>query len=228
MCCPDGDREVKRALVVLDVTGEAVERAIRGGYDLIVSHHPMIFGGLKSVTDGDAVAKKVIDLVKNGVSVMSFHTRLDAVEGGVNDTLSALLGLVDVEIFGNAGETIGRVGTLAQETSLADFATEVKSALGAPFVLVSDAGRPVRRVAILGGEGGDDVEAARASGTDTYVSGRLGYHKMTDAPDGDINLIEAGHFYTEQPVCHVLAKMISEADGKIQTEIFVSNRIKAI
>lgn len=228
MCCPDGEREVRRALVTLDVTADAVRRAVDGGFDLIVSHHPLIFGGLKSVTDEDVTAKKVIELISNGISVMSFHTRLDAVEGGVNDTLASVIGLSDVEIFGNGEETLGRVGELSRKMELREFAESVKSSLGAPFVLVSDAGLPVRRVAILGGEGGDDIEAAVASGADTYVSGRLGYHKMTDAPDGKINLIEAGHFYTEDPVCTALAEMIRKADGSIYCEKYLSNRIIAL
>ena len=93
MCCPDGGREVRRVLVALDVTAEAVRYAVEGGYDVIVSHHPMIFKGLKAINDEHYVADKAMTLIREWISVMSFHTRLDAVEGGVNDTLANLLGL---------------------------------------------------------------------------------------------------------------------------------------
>ena len=111
---------------------------------------------------------------------------------------------------------------------LDDFAKLVKELLGAPFVLTADAGKRVFRVALLGGEGGDDIAAAKAAGADTYVSGRLGYHALTDAPEDDINLIEAGHFYTEYPVCEKLGELIKAADAGIEIVPFFSNKIKAI
>ena len=159
---------------------------------------------------------------------MSFHTRLDAVSGGVNDTLAALLGLSDVEVFGQAGEEIGRVGLLPSEMTLADFCEKVKEVTGAPFVLCVDSERPVRRVALLGGEGDDDIAAARETGADTYLSGRLGYHNMVDGAEGDMNMIEAGHFYTEFPVCFTLEKILSQLDSHIKIDIYYSNKIMAL
>ena len=87
MCCPNSNREVGRVLIALDVTSDTVEHAIKGGYDVIISHHPFVFKGLKSLVDDGGVSEKAISLIQNGISVMSFHTRLDAVEGGVNDKL---------------------------------------------------------------------------------------------------------------------------------------------
>lgn len=228
MCCPDGERQVGKVLIALDVTSDVVSFAVSGGFDLIVSHHPFIFKGLKSVNEENYIAAKAIELIKNNISVMSFHTRLDAVSGGVNDVLSACLGLENVTIMANGNEEIGRVGELPEPLSLSDFAERVKKTLGAPAVVVSDAGLPVHRVAVLGGEGGDDIYAARASGADTFVSGRLGYHNMVDAPEMGINLIEAGHFYTENPVCGALVGLIRDIDGNIKTEIYCSNRIKIV
>ena len=114
MCCPDADAPVRRVLVVLDITAAMVEKAIAEGYDLIVSHHPLIFSPLRAMDPGDPVAKKVIRLLRAGVSAMRFHTRLDAVEGGVNDVLAEALGLLDVEAFGPENERIGRIGTLPE------------------------------------------------------------------------------------------------------------------
>jgi dinuclear metal center YbgI/SA1388 family protein len=228
MCCPDPEAKVGRVLVALDVTADVVRQAREGAYDLIVSHHPLIFSPLSSVTVTDPVAKKVIRLLRADVAAMSFHTRLDAVEGGVNDMLAALLDLSDVTPFGSNGEEIGRIGTLETEATLADFANSVKKVLQAPVVLYADAGLTVKRVAVLGGEGGDDISAARAAGADTYVSGRLGYHNMTDAPEMGMNLIEAGHFYTEHPVCAKIVQMIAEADKNIQCSIYFSNRTELI
>jgi len=226
MCCPDGAREVRRVLLTLDVTEAAVKKAKDEHFDLILSHHPLIFKGLKAVSGEDHISKKTIDLIRHGISVMSFHTRLDAAEGGVNDVLAAILGLCDVTPFGE--EAIGRVGSLAQETTAEDFARKVKEALHAPVVQLADAGKPVRRVAVLGGNGSDDVEAARAAGADTYVSGELKYHQLTDAPEEGMNLIEAGHFHTEFPVCEMLKTLLAEIDPTIETEIYDNYRIKTI
>ena len=228
MCCPDADRDVRRVLVTLDITAEAVERAIDEGCDVIVSHHPLIFKGLKSVNGSDCISAKTITLIKNGIAAMSFHTRLDALRGGVNDILAEKIGVKDTVPFGIDGEEIGRVGDIDAPMSVLDFAELVKTALGAPAVLLSDAGREVRKVALLGGEGGDDIAAAMATGADTYVSGRLGYHAMVDAPENGINLIEAGHFYTEYPVCDKIVSLIGEADPEIKCIKFFSNRIQAI
>lgn len=226
MCCADGQREVKRVLVALDVTGEVADAAIDGGYDVIVSHHPFIFKGLKSVNDENFISEKVIRLIKSGISVYSFHTRLDALEGGVNDCLVSLFGLENAEPFGECG--IGRVGELPKAMRAKDLAEKVKELLGAPGVLFADGGRECKRVAVLGGEGGDDIGDAIAHGADAYISGRLGYHSMTDAPDMGLTLIEAGHFYTEDPVCAVLKKMIRDADESIACDIYFSNKIKFI
>lgn len=207
MCCPEADREVRRILVALDVTDRIVDRAVNEGYDVILSHHPLIFKGLRALGGEDALSAKVIKALRAGVAVMSFHTRLDALDGGVNDTLAAMIGLHEVVVFGQNGETIGRVGTLDVPMSVRDFAEHVKAALGTPAVFYGDAGRPVHRVAVLGGSGDDDVEAAREAGADTYLTGTLKYHQLTDAPEGDINLLMAGHFYTERPVCRVLREL---------------------
>ena len=226
MCCPDGEKQVRRALVTLDVTEAAVAYAKEAGFDLILSHHPLLFRGLKSVNGETYLGKKTVDLLLSGISVMCFHTRLDAVSGGVNDTLCRVLGIRDAEPFGEEG--IGRIGTLDGALGGEDFARLVKERLGAPAVNLGDAGLPVCRVAVLGGSGGDDLGAARAAGADTYLSGTLGYHDLIDAPEAGMNLLEAGHFFTEQPVTETLAAWLFEIDPSVETEIFYSNTVKTV
>ncbi len=230
MCCPDGAREVKRVLVALDVTGEVTEIAIEGGYDVILSHHPFIFKGLKALDDEGAISAKAIRLLQNNISVMSFHTRLDCAEGGVNDKLCELLDLGYVEDMLEDGLPLGRIGNFDVPMSATEFAATVKEVLDAPCVLLADAGAEVRRVAVCGGSGGDLLNTARKMGADTFVSGRVGYHEMTDAPDfcEKLNIIEAGHFYTEHPVCEVLLDLVCEIDPEIECDICNSNCIKVI
>lgn len=228
MCCPDPDAEVKRVMIALDITAEVAERAICEGCNVVLSHHPLIFRPLKALEPGDHVAAKVIRLLCAGVAAMSFHTRLDAVQGGVNDTLAGALGLTEVEPFGENGEAIGRIGSLRETVSVGQFAAEVRRVTGAPFVLAGDAGLPVRRVAVLGGSGSDDVRAAAAAGADTYLTGELKHHELTDAPECGMNLLAAGHFYTEDLVCKALRQFLSELVPGVETVIVNSNAVRAL
>ena len=226
MCCPDASREVKKVLVALDATADVATEAIEGGYDAIITHHPFIFKGLKSITDGNFIGSKSIDLIRAGISVFSFHTRLDTVAGGVNDVLASVLGIKETTTFGEM--EMGRIGTLDAPVSPEEFAKKVKDALGVPAVNLSACGKPCYRVAVLGGGGDSETGAAMAAGADTYVTGNLGFHTLTDAPDMGINLIEAGHFYTENPVCHRICEIVREADASIECHVTNSNRIQTI
>lgn len=229
MCCPDPEREVGRVLIALDVTGEVVDEAIDGGFDLVISHHPLIFHPIRSLTTDSGVGAKLINLVRAGVSVMSFHTRLDAVADGVNDQLAEALGLIDVEVFEDGdGTPLGRIGYLPENMEVCELAARVKSALATPAVMVSGCGKRADRVAVVGGEGKSFIGAAKAAGADTFVSGRLGYNNMVEAEELGINLIEAGHFFTEDPVCDRIAELVSAADGNIETVYMKSCAFKMI
>ena len=213
-CCPDPDAPVKGVLIALDPTEDAVEEAITRGCNVILTHHPMLFRGLKAVDGRDTGSRKVIRMITHGITAMAFHTRLDAADGGVNDILAACLGLSDVTPFGEdgnpAGQPIGRVGTLPAAVSADEFIQTVKAALGLPAVIFAGCGKPVHRVAVLGGGGEDDIFAAVAAGADTYVTGELKYHHLCDAPYGEINLIMAGHYHTEAPVLERLRELTAE------------------
>ena len=226
MCCTDTSAEVRRVLVTLDVTEEVAEYAIKGGFDLIISHHPLIFRPLPAITDENHISRKVIKLINGGVSVFSFHTRADAVSGGVNDILADLVGLYSTECFGEGG--LGRIGELDEELSLDDFASGVKLSLGVDTVRVSDGYNTVKKVAVVGGDGKDFLKDAIAAGADTFVSGRIGYNIMVEASEMGINLIEAGHFFTEQPVTEFFANTVHHIAPEIYVQTVSSNLIKII
>ena len=226
MCSSDDGREVKRALITLDVTEDIVDYAISHDIDLIVSHHPLIFKPLKSVTEEGHVSRKVIKLIKNDISVMSFHTRADKVDGGVNDTLADILGLKNTVPFGEGN--LGRIGTLREELSMEDFSYLLKGLLDCDGVKVSDACIPVQRVAVVGGDGKSYVQSALLAGADTFVSGRIGYNVMAEAGEMGINLIEAGHFFTEHPVTQFFQTILHRLDPDMYVEIMDSNVIKLI
>ena len=226
MCSSDDSREVKRALVTLDVTEDIVDYATSHDIDLIVSHHPLIFKPLTSVTEDSHVARKVIKLIKNDVSVISLHTRADKVEGGVNDILADILGMKDAEPFGEGG--LGRIGTLKEELNMEDFSYLLKGLLDCDGVKVADALIPVQRVAVVGGDGKSFVSDALKAGADTFVSGRIGYNVMAEAGEMGINLLEAGHFFTEQPVTQFFQALLHRLDPDMYIEIMDSNVIRLI
>ncbi len=247
-CCPDPAAPVSGILVALDATEDAVAVAEETGCNVILTHHPLLFKGLKAVTGVDTGSRKVIRLIRAGIAAMSFHTRLDAVEGGVNDLLATRLGLTNLQPFGDddnpARAPIGRVGEMPAAMPLEAFAVLVKETLSVPATLGGrfvehmepavpsvtfvDGGKPVRRVAVLGGSGQDDLDAAAAVGADTYVTGELRYHQLCDAPYGGVNLVRAGHYFTEFPVCAHLASMAADICPDVPVHIMGGTKTRSL
>ncbi len=224
--CPDAEAEVKRILISLDVTDEVIDRAIKDKADVILAHHPLFFKGVGEVSVENPNGERVIKLVKNDIAVMTFHTRLDAVEGGVNDTLAAKLGLENVETVGD--DAIVRVGELPDEMEADAFARLVKFALGAPCVSLSNCGKKAKRIALIGGSGGEDIYVGKAAGADTYLTGELKYHQTISAGEYEMNLVSAGHFYTEYPVTEFLSEQAKTLCPDADIEIFFSDRVEVI
>ena len=225
MCVTDSSREVRKTLLTLDVTEELVDYAIEGGFDLIISHHPLIFKPLSAINEADHIARKLIKLIENGIAVFSFHTRADKVEGGVNDRLADTLGILNTRPFGEG--LLGRIGEV-EEMTLEDFIYKAKTALGADVVKYSDGYNSVCRVALVGGDGKDFVRDAIAEGADTYISGRLSYNVMEEAAELGINLVEAGHFFTEQPVLEFFKDTLMMHAPQMYIEVASSNMIRYI
>lgn len=207
MCCADESKEVKRVLCALDATEAVIDYAEKNGFDLILTHHPLLFRKVGAFTEGVPEARKLMKLIGAGISVLSFHTRADAAMGGVNDLLAKALGLCDVMPLPGG---IGRIGTLKEKQELSFFVKRVKEALQAPLILVGGAGLSVSRCALCGGSGKDEIAAAKAAGADTFLSGRLSYESVNEASSLGINLLEAGHFYTEDLLPRYWAKELPQ------------------
>lgn len=223
MCASSLDAEVKKVLCVLDVTKSSLEYAAANGFDTIISHHPMIFHHLGAITPENHISERVIFALKNNINVFSYHTRADAAIGGVNDLLASALGLENLSSFGDEDGDIGRIGELSADTDIFDFAATVKKSLGCPTVSVAAAKKAVKRVAVLGGAGKSFIGAAKAAGADVFVSGEIGFGNMTEAPETDISLIEAGHFFTENMLCNCFSEILTSLG--IENEFYNSNVI---
>ena len=169
--------------------------------------------------------RKLIKLIKAGVCVFSFHTRLDAVNGGVNDVLSNLIGLESVEV--DDVDPVGRIGVLPKEIQLSTFAENVKAKLETPVILYNG-NKTVKKVYVVGGDGKDLISRAISVRCDTLLTGRVSYNTLVDARDMGLNIVEAGHFFTENPVCYKVKDDVLSILPSATVEIFNSFEIKSV
>ena len=205
----DPDGRVSRVLVSLDITEAVVDEAVRLGAQLIVSHHPVMnctWHPVQTLRTDDRQGRILTGLIRNDIAAICMHTNLDAAEGGVNDVLADQLGLSVVLPLSQ--EKIGRYGVLKCELPLVDFVRSVVKSLGCNGARYTDRGKPVHRVAVGGGACADYIGQAIALGCDTFVTADLKYHEFLDTTE--INLIDAGHFPTEDLVCREVIKRLSD------------------
>lgn len=213
MIIPNPSAEVTGVVCALDCTSVAIEQAKSIGANVIVTHHPLIFKPLPNICTCDSVGKRVIECIKNGISVLSYHTRLDSMEGGVNDRLAAMIGLENVEAF----LPYGRIGDV-EEQSFDTFSSMVKDCLGVSEVALVKASDTVKRVALVSGSGKDEISECIKAGADTFLTGEVMHNHMIDCKELGLNLVCATHYATERVVLPMLCDMVKELG--LNTEIF--------
>ncbi|MBQ1170583.1 MAG: Nif3-like dinuclear metal center hexameric protein [Oscillospiraceae bacterium] len=225
LLCGSRKTEVSKILVALDPFEGVCEEAASWGADLIVTHHPLIFQALKSVTDETPIGRSIQLLCREGISAINAHTNLDCAPGGVNDRLAAALGLSQIEVINPMGVDengkewgLLRKGTV-KEQALTDFLPVVKQALGCAGLRYVDGSKPVRCVAVGGGACASELMDAYRAGCDTFVTSDVKYNQFWDAKDLGMNLIDAGHFYTENPITSCLAEKISAVFPEVEVKI---------
>ena len=225
LLCGSKRQPVTKVLVALDPFEGVCREAAQLGAELIVTHHPLIFQPAKAITDETSVGRSILALCQAGISAINAHTNLDCTPGGVNDVLARTLGLENIEVIAPAGTNedgipygLLRSGTVAEQ-SMDAFLAHVKSALGCQGLRYVNSGRPVKKVAVGGGSCGSAMLDALNAGCDTFVTADIRYNQFWDAQDLGMNLIDAGHFATENPVVAVLAEKIAEQFPEIQVKI---------
>ncbi len=213
---------VQKVLTALDITDDVISEAEEVSANLIVTHHPVIFHPVKSITDDDPTGRHLLRLIGAGISVISMHTNLDAAESGVNDALARALSLKNVSLLTVDGRDAdgtayccGRIGETSEPMALQEFLPQVQNALGADGLRYSDAGTTVKRVAVVGGSGGSYLNAAIDAGCDTFVTADVKYDVFLTAKESGINMIDADHFCTENTVIPVLAGYLNHCFPKI-------------
>lgn len=230
LLCGEREQPVRKLLVALDPFDEACLEAGSIGADLIVTHHPLIFRPIKSVTSDTPVGRTIMMLCRSGISAINAHTNLDCAPGGVNDRLAQTLGLTDIQVLDPMGtDDHGRPWGLlrcgqAEEQELSRFLSSVKERLGCEGLRFVDGRRPVRKVAVGGGACASELQTVLRSGCDTFVTADVKYNDFWDAYTAGLNLIDAGHFQTENPIVEILAQKLSEAFPDIEVVVSQSHR----
>lgn len=192
------EREVDTVYIALDATDEVVDAASECGAQLLLTHHPMIFGGLKSVTTDDYVGERLIRLIRNDISYYAMHTNYDVM--GMAELAADMLDLKDRKVLEEVldGEGIGRVGDLPRSMTLEECANFVKERFGLPNVKIfGELEKQVQRAAICPGSGKSEAKPALSMGAEVYITGDIDHHTGIDMADCGIAIIDAGHYGVE-------------------------------
>lgn len=218
----DADKEVKHILIALDATDDVVRQAIEMKADMIVSHHPLIFGAMKRVTNEDFIGRRIIELIKNDISCYAAHTNFDV--KAMADLNEASLELTDTKVLQVTADEdipqgIGRVGKVKNKSSLKDFAEYVKRQLVIDDIRIfGNPQKEIKMAAISGGSGNGMVDDAIKAGADVLVTGDISHAKGLDAVSAGMAIIDAGHYGTE---C-VFVPFVKETLSKMFPDMKVS------
>ena len=211
LCVGSPEDEVTSVLLALDCTSELVDEAVACGADMIVTHHPLIFKGLKKISVEDPVGEAVVKAIRAGISIYAAHTSADKVLAGVSGAMAARLGLKNVRILDEDGEGtgLGTIGDLAVPMTAEEAVDFVKERFSLKAMRTS---RPVEgmvsRVAMCGGSGGSLIGAAKAAGADLYISGDISYHNFFT--EKDFMIMDIGHYESEIEIVDILFSLIKK------------------
>ena len=191
-------KEVKKILLSLDATDKVVRMAAEGGYDMLITHHPMLFSAIKRVTDQDMNGRRLLELIRNDISYYAMHTNYDVM--GMAELAAELLKLRNTEVLEEVldGEGIGRVGQLPCLMTVRECAEQIKKQFQLPNVKIfGDPDKKVERAAICPGSGKSEAKPALAMGAEVYITGDIDHHTGIDMADCGMAIIDAGHYGIE-------------------------------
>ena len=209
LCVGSPDDKVTSVLVGLDCTGALVDEAIACGADMIITHHPLIFSGLKRICPEDPVGNAVIKAVKAGISIYAAHTSADKVMSGVSGAMALRLGLQGIEILDDEGEGfgLGAVGNLPEPLDCEQAISMVKERFNLKAMRASRSFEgKVSRIAMCGGSGKSLIPAARAAGAQLYISADIPYHDFFT--EGDFMIMDIGHYESEIEIVDILFSLL--------------------
>lgn len=217
----DPDMEISGILLCLDVTEDILDEAIDRGCNIIVSHHPLIFRGLKNITGSNAIQRIVIKAIRNNVAIYAAHTNLDAAKEGVSYEIGHILNMTDMQPLdpkpGNPCVGIGVIGNI-EPTPKIEFLRRLKEKFNVKALRYSTHSPRlvIKRVAICGGSGASLIKKAIEEGADAIVTGDVKYHDFTSYGD-DILIADIGHYESELCVRKILSRIIRDSFPEVVT-----------
>ena len=222
------ETEVSGALLCLDVNEKILDEAIQKGCNLVVSHHPLLFRGLKTISDLTDVQRTVRKAIQREICVISMHTNMDNAKGGVNFRIARKLGLQNVQFFAakqvnglEAGS--GVIGEFAEPMAADDFVILVKKTFGVECAQCNELlRRPVEQVAISGGAGDFLLDEALKNGADAFITGEMHYHQYFGY-EQQIQICVIGHYQSEQFTTEVFQEIIQQTCPGVKTVIAETN-----
>jgi dinuclear metal center YbgI/SA1388 family protein len=208
------EAECTGVLLSLDCTEEIIQEASDNKCNLVVSHHPLIFRPVRSISPENSQGKTLVAAIKNDITVYSIHTNLDNIPAGVNATLAEILGLTEREILlpreGEPGIGSGMIGNLKLPVSENEVLKLIQKGFGSPVIRHSPlTGQPVSRVAICGGAGSFLISRALQRGAGFFISADIRYHEFFGG-EGKMVISDIGHYESEQFTVSLLYKVILE------------------
>ena len=217
--------DVSRVMCCLDITRGAVAEASEKGAGLIVSHHPVIFSGLKSIPEWSPVKL----LIENNISAIAMHTNLDIAKGGVNDRLIEKLGfekLETLEVTQADGSGFGAVCGCGREFSVKELALHCQKITNGCVQYSASVNRTIKRAAVCCGAGIDEnvMALAQEKNCDAVISGDIKHNFRIEAENRGIALIDAGHFHTEQFAGEILSEMLSERFNELDVFVYENEK----
>ncbi len=205
----DSTREtIGRIAFAVDAAQATIDAAIRKGADLLIVHHGMFWDGAQPITGRRF--RRLKSLFDADLALYSAHLPLDGhPEVGNNAVLARELGIEIEGVFGDfKGTPIGVWGTL--ELRREALAARLDQVLGARVRMIGGGPERIRRVGVITGGAGSQIEEARKAGLDAFITGEGSHHNYFDAAEGGINLYLGGHYATEVWGLRALADKISE------------------
>lgn len=216
-------KEVKTIFLAVDATDSVIEQAEQAGADMILTHHPLIFKGIKQVSDQNFIGRRVLRMIQDDISYYAMHTNFDAAPGCMADLAAKKLGLTDCEVLEKMGETgdgtsygIGCTGRFEQPMTLREAAEQVKEAFGLPYVAVFgelDGEAVIQKAAVCPGAGGSTMGEALAAGAQVYITGDISHHEGIDAVAQGMAVIDAGHYGIEHIFTEFMEKYLMRKLG---------------
>lgn len=200
----DSQKDIKKIQLSIDATEKSIDNAIENSVDMIITHHPFIFKGIKSIDYSTVMGRKIQKAIKNDINIISLHTNLDSAVDGLNEYILSVLGIETSKILDknplNTDCGIGRIYKLKTEESLEDYIKFIKEKLGIENIRVvtNDIQKKIKKIALVNGSGMSYWRKAKKLGVDLFITGDVGYHEALEALENDFSIVDIGHFEAEK------------------------------